>query len=200
MHHNFIPSRYLFHLLSTFYRTKEFEWRYEAHHGNGPMDGVGGAVKSIMFKGMKSILSRLLIKTPNQFPEAADKLVTIDCLYLPQHDLLNEPDNTKKWGTRHPKAQTRWKIHSILQGFVRHWTLLPTTVPETRRSHHMWTYVSRQLGMITHVDIVMGDIRKSGMAALSCLFDMVPWRLFFFVKLWTRYAEVFQMIVQSLDF
>ena len=73
-------SRYVFHLLSTFY---EFEWHYnEAHHGKGPMDGIGGTVKNIVFKEVKS--GRLSIKTPRQFVEAADKLVAIDCLYLHQ--------------------------------------------------------------------------------------------------------------------
>ena len=145
-------SRYVFHLLSTFYPTKEFEWHY--NHGKGPMDGVGGTVKNIVFKEVKS--GRLSIKTPRQFAEAADKLVAIDCLYLPEDGLLNEPDNIK---IESPKIPDTLKIHSgkksghskyyiltILRAYVRHRTLLPTILQETRRSHRIWTYVSRQLG------------------------------------------------------
>ena len=144
----FRPS-YLFHLLSMFYPALEFGQHY---NGKGPMDGVGGIVRNIVFKEVKS--GRL--STPKQFAEAADKLVAIDDLYLSQDDLLNEQANTK---TETPKILDTLKIHSgkkrghskcriprILRASARHWTLLPTIIQETRRSRRVWTYVSRQHG------------------------------------------------------
>ena len=39
-------SRYVFALMLHLHPTKELEWNYnEAHHGKGPIDGIGGAIK-----------------------------------------------------------------------------------------------------------------------------------------------------------
>ena len=65
------------------------------------MDGIGDTVKNIVFKEVKS--GRLSVKTSKQFAETADKLVAIDCLYLPEDDLSNEPDNAKTEGTKNPR-------------------------------------------------------------------------------------------------
>ena len=51
-------------------------------------------------------------KTPRQFAEAGDKLVAIDCLYLPEDGLLNEPDNIK---TEAPKIPDTLKIHKMVR-------------------------------------------------------------------------------------
>ena len=48
-------SRFLFILLSKFNLTKSLKWYYnEAHCGKGPMDGVGGTLKNLVFRAVKS--------------------------------------------------------------------------------------------------------------------------------------------------
>ena len=47
-----------------------------------------------------------------EFAEAADKLVKIDSLYLPEEDLLDEPESTK---TEAPKIPDTLKIHKVVR-------------------------------------------------------------------------------------
>ena len=49
-------SRFVFRLLAgTAMPEKSLSWFYnERHHGKGPMDGVGGTVKNVIFRKIKS--------------------------------------------------------------------------------------------------------------------------------------------------
>ena len=49
-------SRFVFKLLAgTLFLEKEISWYYnERHHGKGPMDGVGGTLKNLVFRKVKS--------------------------------------------------------------------------------------------------------------------------------------------------
>ena len=48
-------SKFLFILLSKFNWTKSLKWHYnEARCGKGPMDGVGGTLKNLVFRAVKS--------------------------------------------------------------------------------------------------------------------------------------------------
>ena len=48
-------SKFVFKLLTTIYPEMNLEWHYnEAHHGKGPIDGIGGAVKNAVFRKVLS--------------------------------------------------------------------------------------------------------------------------------------------------
>ena len=78
-------SRFVFMLLSTMDQTFDLEWHYnEAHHGKGPMDGVGGTIKNLVFRGVKS--GKVFVRNPKEFVKAANEIVpsqTIEDLALP---------------------------------------------------------------------------------------------------------------------
>ena len=64
-------SRYLFYLLTEIQKDVYIVWRYfEAHHGKGPMDGVEGTIKIMVFK--KGLSGRTVINTHKKFPEFAN--------------------------------------------------------------------------------------------------------------------------------
>jgi len=59
-------SRFVFKLLSTIHHAIDLEWHYnEAHHGKGPMDGVGGTIKNLDFRAVKS--GKVLVRDPEEF-------------------------------------------------------------------------------------------------------------------------------------
>ena len=66
---------------------------FEAHHGKDPMDGIGGNITNMVFK--KVLSGTTVINTPKEFAEFANTVSTISCLYLPNEDLLQEPDHVK---------------------------------------------------------------------------------------------------------
>ena len=68
-------SRFVFSFLSHFHLENEIEWHFnEAHHGKGPMDGVGGSIKNKAFREIKSFC---LTKTsPEKFSNAAERLAS----------------------------------------------------------------------------------------------------------------------------
>ena len=48
-------SRFVFKLLADYRPDIQVEWNYnEAHHGKGPMDGIGGTVKNVVYRQVKS--------------------------------------------------------------------------------------------------------------------------------------------------
>ena len=79
----------------------------------GPMDGIGGTVKNVVFKEVKS--GRLSIETPKEFAEAADRLCKVDCLYLPIDLYLDEPEGIDDA----PEIKGILKIHQIIRKFER---------------------------------------------------------------------------------
>ena len=78
----------LYLLLSSYRPELLLEWKYNgAHHGKGPMDGIGGTIKNVAFRQVKS--RKLVINSPIEFSEAANKFVpSIICLYQPESSLL----------------------------------------------------------------------------------------------------------------
>ena len=77
-------SCYVFSLMSCYDRTLKVSWFYnERHHGKGPMDGVGGTVKNVVFQDVKS--GKCTITSPEEFADFVNKsLESITTLYLPQ--------------------------------------------------------------------------------------------------------------------
>lgn len=104
-------SRFVFRLLTEdFFDGLEFDWFYnEKSHGKGPMDGVGGCVKNVIFRKVKS--GFLTIKSPFEFHEAVLKYVKgIVSIYISDDDVLNEPENIE----HEAKAiENTLKIHRV---------------------------------------------------------------------------------------
>ena len=57
------------------------------------MDGIRGTIKNMVFK--KFLSGSTVINRPKEFAEFANTVSTISCLYLPNEDLLQEPDHVK---------------------------------------------------------------------------------------------------------
>ena len=76
-------SRFVFQILACeIFQEKHLLWFYnERHHGKGPMDGVDGTVKNVIFRKVKS--GKVVIYSPQEFAEAVNKFVpTIRAVYL----------------------------------------------------------------------------------------------------------------------
>lgn len=85
-------SRYIFKLLTKIQPGRLIEWHYnEAHHGKGPMDGIGGTVKNKVFR---KVLSRdLVIDSASQFASVANDITNVESLYLGSENVLDEPED-----------------------------------------------------------------------------------------------------------
>ena len=70
-------------------------WYYnERHHGKGPMDGIGGTVKNLVFRHVTS--GKVIRNTPEEFAHYADKVCEgVNPLYLPKEEILEEPGDTE---------------------------------------------------------------------------------------------------------
>ena len=66
----------------------------EVHHGEVPMDDVGGTIKNLIFRKVKS--GRTVVYTPKEFTAAAMKFVpSIITVYLPKSDEIVEPESIR---------------------------------------------------------------------------------------------------------
>ena len=84
----------MFHLLTEdLFDGVELTWNCnEKSHGNGSMDGVRETVKNIIFRKVKS--GFVTIDSPFEFHQAMLKFVpSIKSVYVPDTDVLNEPEN-----------------------------------------------------------------------------------------------------------
>ena len=60
--------------------------------GKGPMDGVGGTIKNVIFRKVK--LGQVVVHTPKEFFDAAMKFVpSIITVYLPRSNEIVEPES-----------------------------------------------------------------------------------------------------------
>ena len=74
------------------------------------MDGVGGTIKNIVFRDVKS--GKCLINTPKDFAMYADQKITaITTIYLPQEEVFEEPDEIKFA----PKIPETLQVHKIIR-------------------------------------------------------------------------------------
>ena len=74
-------SRFVFKLLTTTHPEMNLKWHYnEAHHGKGPMDGIGGAVKNAVFR--KVLSGAVKISSPKEFAEYVNYVSEVHSLYL----------------------------------------------------------------------------------------------------------------------
>ena len=87
-------SRFIFPLLAgTMFLNKSLYWFYnDRHHGKVPMDDVGGTIKNVIFRKVKS--AEIVVHTPKEFFDAAMKFVpSIFTMYLPRSDKIVEPES-----------------------------------------------------------------------------------------------------------
>ena len=104
-------SHFVFRLLKEdLFDGVELTWNYnEKSHGKGPMDGVGGTVKTIIFYKVKS--GFVTTDSPFEFHQAILKFVpSIKTVYLPDTDVLNEPENIKQESKKIPET---FKVHHM---------------------------------------------------------------------------------------
>ena len=74
-------SRFVFKLFTTMHPEMNLEWHYnEAHHGKGPMDGIGGAVKNAVFR--KVLSGAVKISSPKEFAEYVNHVSEVHSLYF----------------------------------------------------------------------------------------------------------------------
>lgn len=102
-------SRYVFKLLSTYRPDLSIEWHYnEAHHGKGPMDGIGGTIKNVVFRQVKS--GKTIINSAEDFCKAANQFCpSIATLFQQSEVLLKEPVDIQKA----PVIPSTLKIHKF---------------------------------------------------------------------------------------
>jgi len=83
-------SRFVFNLFLHIQKDVRFEWHYnEAHHGKGPMDGIGGTLKNLVHRKVMS--GAVVINTPKEFADYANSVCKVDSLFMGKEDLLLEP-------------------------------------------------------------------------------------------------------------
>ena len=86
--------RFIFQLLAgKMFLNKSLCWFYnEGHQGKVPMDDVGGTIKNVIFRKVKS--GQIVVHTPKEFSDAAMKFVpSIITVYLPKSDEIVEPES-----------------------------------------------------------------------------------------------------------
>ena len=76
-------SHFVFKLLVNFCRDLQLEWNYnQAHHGKGPLDGIGETIKNVVFRQVKS--SRVIINSAEEFSVAANNWSAVNCNAISQ--------------------------------------------------------------------------------------------------------------------
>ena len=102
-------SRFTFSILVDLYPAKTIEWNYnEAHHGKGPMDGIGGTIKNKVYQNVKS--GKLVIHTPKEFSEAAKSLIPSITIYLPEAEIPSEQPDRES-----PAIPGTLQVHQIIR-------------------------------------------------------------------------------------
>ena len=88
--------RFVFKLLSTYRPNLLIDWHYnEAHHGKGPMDGIGGTIKNVVFRHVKS--ERIIVNSAKEFSEAANQFcLSITTLFQRSDVILSEPKDVEE--------------------------------------------------------------------------------------------------------
>ena len=81
--------------MTRFDKLEQLEWHYnKAHHGKGPMDGVGGTIKRVVLGLVKS--NKITINAAEEFATEASKYKpSIQSIYLSSDDEIIEPSFVK---------------------------------------------------------------------------------------------------------
>ena len=89
-------SKYVFALTSLFPSNFNVTRYYnERYHGKGPMDGIGGCVKNVVYRAVMAGCE--VIETPQKFAKCVDRLVKgVHGVYQPIEEMLEEPEYIKE--------------------------------------------------------------------------------------------------------
>ena len=98
-------SRFVFKSLSSYRADLITEWNYnEAHHGKGPMDGIDGTIKNVVYQKVKT--GKVIVNSAEELHEATNKFIpSVKSLF--QTELLKEPADIESA----PKIPDTLKIH-----------------------------------------------------------------------------------------
>ena len=121
-------SRFIFQLLAgTIFLNKSLCWFCnERHHGKVLMDDVGGTIKNVILRKVKS--GQIVVHTPKKFSDAAMKFVSsIITVYLPKLDEIFEPERIHQ-APSIPKTlsihkfvrQINDSVYNVYSGFTKH--------------------------------------------------------------------------------
>ena len=107
-------SKFVFKLTTMFPKNYSVIRYYnERHHDKGPMDGVGGCVKNVVFRHVRS--GKIVIESARAFAENADKFVKgITVLYLSSDEVLNEHEDVSD--TPYVDAMSTLQVHMVKSG------------------------------------------------------------------------------------
>ena len=85
-----------FKLISTWRPDLLIDWHYnEAHHGKGSMDGIGAAIKNVVFRQVKS--GQIIINLAEDFCKAANQFYpSITTLFQKLDVILSEPSDIEE--------------------------------------------------------------------------------------------------------
>ena len=102
-------SRFIFKVLASTLFLEETSWLYnERHHGKCPIDGVGGTLKNVVFRKVKSC--QTVVQTPEDFKKLTRKYVpSITTEYLPKEAETTEPKDIDNV----PLIQDTLKTHKL---------------------------------------------------------------------------------------
>ena len=101
-------SRFALNFLILFQKNVSLEWHYnEAHHGKGPMDGINGTIKSLVYR--KVLSGDVVIDTRKKLAEFTNEITNVDCLFLSKEQLLKKPEEVAKAAP----IPTTLKIHKV---------------------------------------------------------------------------------------
>ena len=78
------------------------------------MDGIGGTVKNMVYRCV--LAGDIVINNPKQFASYADDICNVDSLYLPNEQLLKEPEEIQHV---EPIPETL-KTHKVVRGMSKH--------------------------------------------------------------------------------
>ena len=125
-------SRFVFALMTHFNLDYTIQWYYnERHHGKGPMEGAGIAVKNMIFQHVKS--KRCVINGAKDFAEYGNKMINgISCLYLAENEIMAKPQDIKT-SSKIPRTLKFLKFYELIMKimFVK-WSFTSLLTKQTR--------------------------------------------------------------------
>ena len=105
-------SKFVIYIVSRIFLERALSWFYNKRHDKGPIDGIGGTTKNVIFSKGKS--GHIIGKTPSEFADAAKKFVrSISTIYMPGSCMILESEVIENA----PFIKGTLKIHKIVRMF-----------------------------------------------------------------------------------
>ena len=167
-------SRYVFSLMTHFDSSYQLIWYYnERHRGKGPMDGIGGTVKNLVFRHVKS--GKCVINSPREFAEYSQQIVTgITSLYMPESEVGEEPADVMNA----PKIATTLQVHKVERLYNKDQVCLLRfyqTASDAALFHTQWYRRAHDPEVCGHLDQNLGDNHCNHCSAAYARDDGFEW-------------------------